>query len=188
MRTLLPSRIVNDDLTIQRWTTADIVAMEALIVANLDHLRPWMAWAADEPIGPRRRQQLFNRWDRYWQTGNGAVYSVRIGPRLVGGCAVHRQSNTRSAEIGYWFAENATGRGVATRTARALTDAAFRAGHVDIVRISHERSNTRSAAVAERLGFRNVSTPSPKETRWQANQSRWKTSQIEEPCPDQNRI
>lgn len=188
MRTLLPSRIIDHDLTIQRWTSADIEPMEALIVENLDHLRPWMAWAAREPITAEQRQRLFDRWDRYWKTSAGAVYSVRIGGELVGGCAIHRRNDTRSAEMGYWLAKNATSQGIATRTARLLTDAAFQLASVDAVQISHEHSNTRSGTVAERLGYTRLPTPSPDATRWRTDRSQWTARRDKEtPPPSEHR-
>lgn len=173
MSALLPSRIVDDDLTIQRWTETDVDAMEALITDNLEHLRPWMAWAAREPIAPQQRRRLFDRWDRYWATGKGVVYSIRVGEKLIGGCAIHRRIDSDVAEIGYWLGQNSTGRGVATRTSRALTDAAFGLDDIDVVQISHERSNARSGAVAERLGYSRVPTQSANATCWQMDRSGW---------------
>ena len=166
-RARLPSRIVDHDLTIQRWTPADIDPMEALISANLEHLRSWMAWAAHEPIGPAKRRMLFDQWDRYWASSRGAVYSIRIGDELVGGCAIHRQNESDAVEIGYWLGQNATGRGIATRTARALTNAALGVADINVVGISHERSNVRSGAVAERLGYTQAFTSSADVTRWE---------------------
>jgi RimJ/RimL family protein N-acetyltransferase len=186
MTTLLPSRIIDHDLTIQRWTATDVDPMEALVTENLDHLRPWMAWAAHEPITSQQRRQLFSRWDRYWKADKGAVYSVRVDDELVGGCAIHLQTSD-GAEIGYWLGHNATGRGIATRTARALTDEAFRLDDIDFVQISHEHSNTRSGAVAERLGYTRVPTLSPGDTRWRVDRSRWFSRRDNESVPRSER-
>lgn len=173
MSTLFPSRIVNDDLTIERWTASDIAPMETLITDNIEHLRPWMAWAAREPIDAERRRKLFDRWDRYWASGEGAVYSIRVRDELFGGGAIHRRTETRSAEIGYWLGEHASGRGFATRTARALTDAALGLAEIDVVQISHEPSNLRSGAVAQRLSFASVPTTPPDATRWRVDRRSW---------------
>jgi ribosomal-protein-serine acetyltransferase len=173
MSALLPSQIVDDDLTIQRWAESDIAPLEGLITNNLEHLRPWMAWAAHEPISAEQRRKLFDRWDRYWASGTGAVYSIRLGDELFGGCAIHRRSEPRGVEIGYWLSEQASGRGIATRASRVLTNAAFRLDDIDFVQISHERSNIRSGAVAQRLGFAPVSVPPLDATRWRIERSSW---------------
>jgi hypothetical protein len=41
-------------LIIRTWQPRDIALMQQLITDSLDHLRPWMAWAHDEPISRAR--------------------------------------------------------------------------------------------------------------------------------------
>jgi hypothetical protein len=43
----LPSYIRTQRLVILQWTEADAPALNAAITDSLDHLRPWMSWAAD---------------------------------------------------------------------------------------------------------------------------------------------
>ena len=50
----LPDHVESPRLTIRRWNAGDADALSAAIVASVDHLRPWMPWAADEPIGIER--------------------------------------------------------------------------------------------------------------------------------------
>ena len=50
----LPDHVESPRLTIRRWRPDDVDALSAAIVASVDHLRPWMPWAADEPIGSAR--------------------------------------------------------------------------------------------------------------------------------------
>ena len=57
-------------------------------------------------------------------------------------------------EIGYWLRADATGRGIVTAAARALTDAAPALPGVDRVEIHCDEANVRSAAVPRRLGYR----------------------------------
>jgi RimJ/RimL family protein N-acetyltransferase len=73
--------------------------------------------------------------------------------RVLGGAALHHFDPLRDAvELGYWLFVDARGRGVATRTVRALADDAFAQG---IVRVeAHVRvGNGPSERVLERLGF-----------------------------------
>jgi len=154
----LPSRIEGDDLVIRRWTEDDAEAMTLLIAENLDHLRPWMAWARREPLSTPARLRLIEKWDRTWESGQGAIYAIESVSELVGGCALHRRVGLGGLDIGYWLGEQASGRGLATRTARALTEAAFQLEDTAFVQISHEASNARSAAVARRLGFTNLTS------------------------------
>jgi RimJ/RimL family protein N-acetyltransferase len=56
--------------------------------------------------------------------------------------------------VGYWVHVAHTGRGHVTAAARALVDVAFSVRGARRVVIRCDQANTRSAAVAERLGFR----------------------------------
>ena len=165
---LLPACITAEGLDIRRWRYDDISDMNRLITASLDHLRPWMAWAQHEPLSDDRRRELFDRWDRYWASGSGAVYAVYHQEELIGGCALHRRVGPGGLDIGYWLGVDATGQGLATRIAAALTDAALALSDIDIVQISHQATNTRSANIAERLGYTNVTKATERDvTIWQ---------------------
>ncbi len=59
----------------------------------------------------------------------------------------------REAEISYWVASPARGRGVATRAVRLLVDYAFDVLHADELRLWTHSDNVGSGAVAERAGF-----------------------------------
>jgi RimJ/RimL family protein N-acetyltransferase len=154
----LPERIVADDeLIIRRWDSTDARVMHALISENLEHLRPWMAWARTEPLSIDARLRLFEKWDRYWASGAGAVYAIETGCEIVGGCSLHRRVGPGGIDLGYWLGRSGTGQGIATRTGRALTEASFTLDlDIGFVQISHRASNSASGAVAERLGYVNI--------------------------------
>ena len=44
-----PYRIETDRLTIRCWEPRDAPLLKQAVDASLDHLRPWMPWARDEP-------------------------------------------------------------------------------------------------------------------------------------------
>ena len=72
--------------------------------------------------------------------------------RLLGSVGLHEISEKhRRAEIGYWTAAEARGRGVATRAVRLLSRHAFESLPLDI---TVEPENHPSHRVAERAGFR----------------------------------
>ena len=149
----LPERMERDDLLIRRWRPTDVTGMATLIAANLDHLRPWMAWARTEPLSHENRLRLFKRWDGYWSSGDGGVYAIESAGELVGGCSLHRRVGPGGIDLGYWLGQHHVGQGIATRTAATLTQASFTVDDIDFVQISHTPSNEPSGAVAERLGF-----------------------------------
>lgn len=79
------------------------------------------------------------------------MYSEGILVGMIGHVGIDWPN--RATEIGYWLAEDRQGRGIITRSVRALIDEAF--GPLDLHRvvIRCATGNTRSAAVPRRLGF-----------------------------------
>lgn len=69
----------------------------AAINASLDHLRPWMAWAA-EPATEAGMATFFAAAEELWEQRTDFGYSIVEGPEeaVVGGCGLHA-SRTSSA-------------------------------------------------------------------------------------------
>lgn len=63
------------------------------------------------------------------------------------------QGTLRFWEIGYWLAEEFTGKGIITRAAKTMTDYVFTELNSERVIIRTSTTNDKSAAVAERLGY-----------------------------------
>jgi RimJ/RimL family protein N-acetyltransferase len=74
--------------------------------------------------------------------------------RYLGACGLHDRIGPDGREIGYWLVAAATGRGIVTAAARALTATALAMDGVTRVEIHCDEANRRSAAVAGRLGYR----------------------------------
>ncbi|MFF8386880.1 GNAT family N-acetyltransferase [Streptomyces kanasensis] len=151
----LPPRVIElDDLTLRAFDgEADLPELFRVIEESLEHLRPWMPWVAEHS---RARTAGFLA-DRAacWAAGEEYTYAMVLDGALVGAATLLRHDDTPddTREIGYWLHPSATGRGVATRAARALTEQALRLPGVDHVEIVHAPANTASGAVPVRLGF-----------------------------------
>lgn len=153
--TTVPERIDLPDVgvVLGRYHEADADRLYATIEANRDHLRPHMPWA------DQGRHELADflgdaiaQWDR-GADRNFAIVDAATGEQL-GGCGLHDRIGPDGREIGYWLVADATGRGVITAAARALTDLALAMDGVTRVEIHCDEANVRSAAVARRLGYR----------------------------------
>lgn len=74
--------------------------------------------------------------------------------RLLGTVGVHvRRPHDQTAEIGYWLAAEARGRGAMTRAVRLVADWAFAALGLWRLEILVHPDNPGSQGVAERAGF-----------------------------------
>ncbi|GAA4930825.1 GNAT family N-acetyltransferase [Streptomyces coeruleoprunus] len=151
----LPQQVIEvGELTLRRFDgEADLPEFFRVIEESLEHLRPWMPWVA-EHSREQTADFLACRSER-WADGREFSYAIVLDGAIAGACGLYRHDDTPddSLEIGYWLHPAATGRGVATRAARALVDQAFRLPGVASVEVVHDAANRASAAVPARLGF-----------------------------------
>ncbi|GHG79081.1 GNAT family N-acetyltransferase [Streptomyces griseocarneus] len=151
----LPQQVIElDDLTLRRFDGGtDLPELLRVIEESLEHLRPWMAWVAEH--SPARTTDLLIRHAEGWARGEEFTYVIVLNGAIVGVCWLLRRDDNpgNGREIGYWLHPAATGRGVATRAARALVTQAFHLNGVDYVEVVHDRANRASGAVPARLGF-----------------------------------
>jgi RimJ/RimL family protein N-acetyltransferase len=156
---------------LRRWRPADAEAQAALVNANLEHLRPWMAWA-QQPTTTEVQHGFVVRLQDLWERRSDFGYVVMLPDgALIGGMGLHTRQGPGTLEIGYWIAEEHTGRGYCTAGARALTDTAFALPGVERLEIRCDRANLASASVPRKLGYRLVDeierpATAPADTGW----------------------
>jgi len=151
---LLPERIGGaDGLLLRRWQLADAEALHRAVSESIEHLRPWMAWVAQEPVPLARRRAMIEGWERFWSRGEDVVLGVFLDGHVVGGCGLHRRIAADGLEVGYWIHPGYLRRGLATRTAGLLTGAAFGVPGITHVEIHHDKANVASAGVPRKLGY-----------------------------------
>lgn len=92
-----------------------------------------------------------------WESGRDLVWSIRdpADDRLLGMIGLHGVAD-RSAELGYWAAPWARGRGAMTRAVALVVDHAFDPAGLDFVRLQWLAyvGNWPSRRIAWRAGFR----------------------------------
>jgi RimJ/RimL family protein N-acetyltransferase len=139
---------------LRRWRADDADTAYRAVTESLEHLRPWMPWAA----GFDRDQavQFTAQAERDWASGNAYQYAITTGGAVVGSCGLMRRIGPGGLEIGYWLHPAHTGQGLATAAASALVRQAFALPDVDRVEIIHDLGNQRSGGVPRRLGFTEV--------------------------------
>lgn len=137
--------------TLRRWRAADADAAYQIVDESLDHLRPWMPWAANH--SRQQSAEFTANCERAWTAGTAYTYAILSESALVGSCGVVRQDQIAGMEIGYWLAPSYTGRGLATSAVAALAIQAFSLPDNQCVEILHDEANHPSRAIPRRLGF-----------------------------------
>ncbi|MFH9090984.1 GNAT family N-acetyltransferase [Streptomyces sp. NPDC017673] len=146
--------LTSDRVVLRRWRTTDLDALDRAISESLDHLVPWMPWAADS--GRQQTAGFLARTHEEWETGQAFGYAITAGGVVTGSCGLHRRIGAGGLDIGYWLHPRWTGQGLATMAAGALVHQGLQLAGVDRVEIHHDAANPASGAVAARLGFTEV--------------------------------
>ncbi len=147
-------------LTIRCWEPRDAPLLKAALDASLDHLRPWMPWAHDEPTPLQDKIELLRRFRGMFDLGQDFVYGLfdRDESEVVGGAGLHTRVGDDAFEIGYWLRATSVGAGLAREATAALTTVAFGVCGVDRVEIHIDPANERSLGVPRALGFEEEGT------------------------------
>jgi RimJ/RimL family protein N-acetyltransferase len=143
-------------VSLRRLTPADAAALNAAVRSSLDHLRPWLPWAAQAPT-LAEDEELIRGKEAAWEAGTDFLYVLGLDAEpgsVIGGFGLHGRIGPGALEIGYWLHADHTGRGHARHAAAALTGAALALPGIGRVEIHCDEANTASAAVPRRLGYR----------------------------------
>lgn len=188
----LPDRVEGPGgLLLRRWLPDDAEALGRAMAESAEHLAPWMPWAAQEPLALERRRKMIGDWERDWGRGADVVLGIFLDGQIAGGTGLHRRIAPDGLELGYWIHPGFVRRGLATESARLLTNAALALPGITHVEIHHDKANLASAGVPRKLGFELIAeVPDEPETtgdvgiecRWRMDAERWARLTAEQAC------
>jgi ribosomal-protein-serine acetyltransferase len=141
---------LGDGIVIRTLTLDDDRTLLDLVETNRDRLHPWMPW---EPrtLGPGDTRAFIER--ALASETDYEASGLWTEGKLVGVLGLRVDVGDEKGEIGYWIDHRAEGRGIVTRGCRRFLEFGF--GELGLHRIELHAAvaNTRSRAVAERLGM-----------------------------------
>jgi RimJ/RimL family protein N-acetyltransferase len=158
-------------VTLRRFRAEDVDALFGAVTESLEHLRPWMPWAAD--YSRASAEEYLAGSIKGWDEGTEYNYAILTGAALteaalteaavardaqagrvlVGSIGLMTRCGPGGLEIGYWVHRAYTGRGLATAATAALVEEAFGLPGVDWVEIVHDELNVASGQIPRKLGF-----------------------------------
>jgi RimJ/RimL family protein N-acetyltransferase len=147
-------------MVIRCWEPRDAPKLKAAIDGSLDHLRPRMPWAHQEPQPLEAKIEFLRRKRGQFDLGQDFAYGLfdRSESEVLGGSGLHPRVGPDAREIGYWIRGDQANRGLITEAAAALTKVAFTIDRVKRVEIHCDPDNAPSFAVARKLGFQHEAT------------------------------
>ena len=134
----------------------DAPALSALLSDNRAFLAPWMPQRGEEWFTVQGQRRVVAALLEQQAAGLAVPLVIRDdSARVVGGITLQSvvRGAFQSCSVGYWLAESAQGRGLATEALREAVDVAFGALRLHRVQAETLPENPRSRRVLERVGF-----------------------------------
>ncbi len=156
----MPYRIETDRLVLRCWQPQDARLLKEAVDSSLDHLRPWMPWAAYEPQSVEAKADRLRIFRGEFDLDRDYVFGIlsRDERLALGSSGLHTRLGDSGLEVGYWVRASHVGRGLGTEVAAALTKVAFALAHAERVEIHCRPDNAASAAIPRKLAFTHEAT------------------------------
>lgn len=125
----------------------------AAVERNRAHIERWLEWPSRTTSVDDVKAFLQMALAQF-AAGDGFQAGIWLDGRISGGIGLHKINwLDRNVEIGYWLDAGAQGRGIVTEACHAVLNYCFREIKLHRVGIRCAVENTKSCAIAERLGF-----------------------------------
>jgi RimJ/RimL family protein N-acetyltransferase len=137
------------------WEPRDAPLLKDAVDSSLDHLRPWMPWAHDDPQPLEEKVELLRGFRGRFDLGQDFVYGIFSADEseAVGGSGFHTRRGEGTFEIGYWIRASRAGEGLCTEATAALTRVGFEVCEIDRIEIRVDPANAASLAIPRKLGY-----------------------------------
>lgn len=145
--------LCDHELELRPLRAADAFVLFRVIDAERARLGRWLPWV-EETRTERDSARFIADATEERRRRRSLVLAMCVDGAIVGTIGLHYvEWFDRSAELGYWIASGAEGRGYVTRAARLVLGFAFGTVGLHRIVVRCAVGNERSARVAERLGL-----------------------------------
>lgn len=159
----VPDGEAHGRLVLRPWQAEDLAGLVEALRPDLGpNVRRRSSWLESAPADEAQAREWLSGQDQGWLDGHWTSFAVLEDGVVVGNVAIKGEpepsplGSTDSAEVSYWTAADARGRGIATAAVRVVTEwvAEKAAGRRPFaLRAVHDETNVASCRVAERAGY-----------------------------------
>jgi RimJ/RimL family protein N-acetyltransferase len=152
----VPLRLETNRLILRCPELSDVPFDYQAIKESIKELKPWMPWATDDYTIETCEESIRNAVAKYITKEDfRMLFFDKESNRLIGSSGLHRIDwAVPKFEIGYWCRTSETGKGYVTEVVQALSKMVLETLNAARVEIRCDDLNVKSAAVAERCGYR----------------------------------
>ncbi|MEO8210989.1 MAG: GNAT family protein, partial [bacterium] len=145
--------LINKNLNLELLKGSHSKELFELTDYNRTFLKKWLSWV-DFTITEKDTLNFIERSKKKFDANNGMEFIIKYNGKIVGEIGlVEIGKFERRTEIGYWLAENYNGKGIMTKSCRALAEYCFNTLNLTRIIIRCDVKNNPSRGVPERLGF-----------------------------------
>ena len=144
---------VDNDIELKIPKKEDAIPVFLLILKNREWLGKYMGWESTTNT-PYDILDFFNRNKHLSYYDPGFPLIIWYKGQIAGIISYNNgNSINKEVEIGYWIAEEFSGKGIATRATKSLINFAFNMTDIRTIFICCEISNIRSYQIPQKLDF-----------------------------------
>lgn len=144
---------IDDALQLKQVQTHEHQEMYELVDNNRTQLREWLPWV-DYMSAPSQYVPIIKAWVEMNDAREGLTLGVYSNGELAGMCGFNTIDGlSRRGQIGYWLAEQYTGRGIMLRSVEELINYGFHEMGLHRIEIIAGVENKKSRKIPEQLKF-----------------------------------
>jgi ribosomal-protein-serine acetyltransferase len=145
---------VEDNLLLETVEPAHSFDIFNLIESNRNYLREWLPWV-DKNISLNDTIGFIEYSQQQYLSKEGLNCVIKLDQKIVGMIGLHRIDGiNKITSIGYWIGESFQGKGIITKSCRALVDFCFNSLGLNKIEIECGTANNKSQAIPQRLNFK----------------------------------
>jgi len=151
----LPEKLSGERVLLRPYRAGDGMALLEAVEESREQLQPWRPWEGSQ-VSPDETEAYVRNESAKWilrEYLSMSIWEKETG-KYLGGVGLYQiHWELLSFQMGYWLRASQEGKGYMTEAVRLLCDCAFRTLEAQRVEIRCDTRNTRSIAIAHRLGF-----------------------------------
>ncbi|MBN9483434.1 MAG: hypothetical protein BGO70_13210 [Bacteroidetes bacterium 43-93] len=148
------SILIDDSLLLRSYQLEDAAELFRSVNESRAHLRPWLVWV-DATQKQEHSMQFIQQSLVQQHNQEALALGIFHNRKIIGGIGMHHWDHVlEKAQLGYWISKEFEGRGIIHRCMLRFIDFLFDKVNLNKIELHFIPANKRSAAVAERLGFK----------------------------------
>ncbi|WP_053217116.1 GNAT family N-acetyltransferase [Virgibacillus senegalensis] len=144
---------VDEEIQLKLMELSDAEELFELTNSSRDYLREFLRWVDGTTAAEDTKAFIQSGLQRFAEN-KSLTTAILFHGEIAGVIGFHEINwHNKSASIGYWLGENHQGKGIMTRSVKALASYGFDRLDLNRIEIRAAAENGKSRAIPEKLGF-----------------------------------